>query len=134
MAFRCPGQLRRDITASCHPCPRCGEPVEIFSDEVSAACPGCGARACKERVPTCVEWCRSARQCIGAERYDRIMAETKAVTGSRLLGSVFGPRFAATRAESAFWIALSRPRSPPISPLPVPAESLRAARDVTTRT
>jgi hypothetical protein len=27
--------------------------------------------------PTCIEWCPAARDCIGAEKYERLMAARK---------------------------------------------------------
>lgn len=71
--MKCPGQDRRDIKASLHPCPACGHMVEMFSDEMHARCRKCGAKVEKESVPSCIQWCKSARQCLGEERWKRVM-------------------------------------------------------------
>ena len=79
--MHCPGQHNQRLTASYHPCPVCGNLVEIFSDEVRVRCSACKAEVHKEQVPTCVQWCRAARQCVGPERYDAIMRELQEAAG-----------------------------------------------------
>ena len=69
----CPGQDFRKLTVSYHPCPTCGKAVEFFSDEMQTRCRNCKTVVSKEQAPTCIQWCKAARQCIGAERYDEIM-------------------------------------------------------------
>jgi len=69
VSYRCPGQSARDLSAGYHPCPGCGRLVEIFSDEAEAACPHCKRRVFKAAAPSCVRWCKAARECIGPERY-----------------------------------------------------------------
>jgi DNA-directed RNA polymerase subunit RPC12/RpoP len=71
--MKCPGQDRRDIKASLHPCPDCGYMVELFSDEMHARCRRCGARVERESVPSCIQWCKAAKQCLGEERLKRVM-------------------------------------------------------------
>ena len=58
-------------------CPRCGGEVEIWSDEFYAKCPKCGGIVLGENVPSCVEWCKYARECLGLTRYNRLMEEKK---------------------------------------------------------
>ena len=70
---RCPGQDFRRMTAAIHPCPTCGEPVEIFSDEQRHRCPQCRTMVFTEEAPTCVKWCKAARECLGPERYEKVM-------------------------------------------------------------
>jgi hypothetical protein len=79
--MRCPGQDRRDITASLHPCPDCGYMVELFSDEMHARCRRCGARVERESVPSCIQWCKAAKQCLGEERWKRVMEALERPTG-----------------------------------------------------
>ena len=81
--MRCPGQERRDLSVSYHPCPECGELVELFSDEAHVRCHACDADVYKEQTPTCVEWCRAARECLGDERYEAIMKELNAASKRR---------------------------------------------------
>jgi Fe-S-cluster-containing dehydrogenase component len=50
----------------------------MFSDETRVKCHGCGNYVVKEQVPSCVEWCAQARQCLGEERWKALMGdETK---------------------------------------------------------
>jgi DNA-directed RNA polymerase subunit RPC12/RpoP len=69
---RCPGQDGRSLTVEVYQCPKCGGEVEIFSDETRAKCQKCGERVCRDRAPSCVEWCPSARQCLGDERWQQL--------------------------------------------------------------
>lgn len=71
--MKCPGQNRRDVKASLHPCPDCGHKVELFSDEMHARCRRCGAKVERESVPSCIQWCKAAKQCLGEERWKRVM-------------------------------------------------------------
>ena len=45
--------------------------VELFK------CPKCGTMIFKEQLPTCIEWCSSARQCLGEERWKALMGDKK---------------------------------------------------------
>ncbi|MBE0476043.1 MAG: phosphohydrolase [Coriobacteriia bacterium] len=65
----CPGQDRRFLTASLHKCPECGYEVEMFSDEQRAICRKCRTEVSRESAPSCIQWCASARECIGEERW-----------------------------------------------------------------
>jgi NADH pyrophosphatase NudC (nudix superfamily) len=69
MVSHCPGQDSRNLKISLHKCPGCGAEVEIFSDELKIKCRKCGTYVYKEKTPTCIEWCPSARQCLGEERW-----------------------------------------------------------------
>ncbi len=73
--MKCPGQDSRKLTISYHPCPNCGKPVEFFSDEFRLRCPNCKTIVMKEQSPSCIQWCQSARECIGAELYDKLMGK-----------------------------------------------------------
>ena len=70
---RCPGQDSRRITAEIHQCPNCGDPIEIFSDEQRRRCPACKTMVFTDWTPTCVKWCQAARECLGPERYEKVM-------------------------------------------------------------
>jgi len=67
--MKCPGQELRQVTAELHTCPNCGYQVEIFSFEIRAKCYQCGTMVFKEAVPSCIDWCAGARQCLGEERW-----------------------------------------------------------------
>lgn len=82
MMARCPGQDRRWRTCKTYRCANCGAEEEIWSDELKVRCPGCGAWIYKEEVPSCIHWCRSARQCLGEERWKRLMGDDDRASGS----------------------------------------------------
>ena len=69
MEFKCPGQDARNIKSEELQCPECGYKVEIFSDEVKVACPQCKGLVCRQRLPSCVDWCKFARECVGEEKW-----------------------------------------------------------------
>jgi DNA-directed RNA polymerase subunit RPC12/RpoP len=73
--FRCPGQDMRRLTVSYHPCPNCGKPVEFFSDEMRIRCPNCKTIVHKESAPSCIQWCKAARDCLGPELYDQLVGK-----------------------------------------------------------
>lgn len=75
MYTRCPGQDSRNLRVELHKCPNCGAPVEIFSDELKVKCHKCGSKVYRAGTPSCVEWCASARECLGEERWQKIMGE-----------------------------------------------------------
>ena len=77
MESKCPGQDMRNLRVSVHKCPNCGTDVEIFSDELRVKCPKCKKYVYRERVPSCIEWCASARQCLGEERLEELMGIDK---------------------------------------------------------
>ncbi len=78
MAFAqsCPGSrtIREPIPESVK-CANCGSDVEIWSDELSAACGKCGTRAFKEQRPSCIDWCPAAKECIGIEAFKKMRPE-----------------------------------------------------------
>jgi hypothetical protein len=47
--------------------------VELFSDEMHARCRKCGALIERETVPSCIQWCKAAKQCLGEERWKKVM-------------------------------------------------------------
>ena len=77
MINKCPGQDDRNIKTEIIICPECGYKVEIFSDEIQVKCSKCKALVCKERLPSCVDWCKAARQCIGEERWKQLKGGNK---------------------------------------------------------
>ena len=75
MVFKCPGQDMRKLRVALYKCPNCGAGVEIFSDELKIKCQKCGTKVYKEKMPSCIDWCSSARQCLGEERWHQLMDE-----------------------------------------------------------
>jgi ribosomal protein S27AE len=54
-------------------CPGCGEEVEIWSDELKTKCGKCGITVTMEATPSCIDWCRAAKECLGEDNYNRMM-------------------------------------------------------------
>jgi NADH pyrophosphatase NudC (nudix superfamily) len=75
MPSKCPGQDTRNLRVSLIKCPNCGAEVEIFSDEVKVKCQKCGKPVYRERLPSCIEWCAAARQCLGEERWKALQQD-----------------------------------------------------------
>ena len=80
MASKCPGQDFRKLRVSLYKCPDCGAGVEIFSDEVKMKCQKCGKMVYRERMPSCLDWCASARQCLGEERWKALSEDKQHLT------------------------------------------------------
>ncbi|QWR77762.1 hypothetical protein [Candidatus Magnetomonas plexicatena] len=74
MKESCPGS--KEIT---NPYPEhllcifCGHSNEIWSDESEMNCSSCKALLTREMKPTCIQWCPAAKECIGIEKYERLM-------------------------------------------------------------
>jgi len=76
--FKCPGSdLIKSPRAEDITCPGCGEAVEIWSDEAEVTCLVCGTSIFREMPSACWEWCGSARECVGPDRYDRLVRGRK---------------------------------------------------------
>ncbi len=76
MILKCPGQDDRNLKIEILKCPDCGYKVEIFSDEVKVHCPKCKGLVCRQRLPSCVDWCKIARDCIGEGRWKQLKGES----------------------------------------------------------
>ena len=60
-------------------CPYCHLRNEIWSDEPDMVCKGCSKTISRDMPPSCIEWCPAAKECLGPEKYERLMrARTKA--------------------------------------------------------
>lgn len=68
---KCPGQDKRNIKPQITKCLHCGYEVELFSDELSIKCPKCNNCVYKEKFPSCIDWCKFAKDCIGEEEYKK---------------------------------------------------------------
>jgi DNA-directed RNA polymerase subunit RPC12/RpoP len=75
MASKCPGQDMRKLRVALYRCPHCHAEVEMFSDELKVKCHQCGKYVYKESVPSCIDWCASARQCLGEQRWKELKGE-----------------------------------------------------------
>lgn len=77
MPDHCPGAANlRTPTLAIKKCPQCGEEVELFSNDISVRCSGCGFAVFNDII-SCVQWCRYAKECVGEETYKKIMAQVK---------------------------------------------------------
>jgi DNA-directed RNA polymerase subunit RPC12/RpoP len=65
----------RNLRVEVHKCPNCGAQVEIFSDELKVKCHRCGSKVYREETPSCIEWCATARECLGEERWQELMGD-----------------------------------------------------------
>jgi ribosomal protein S27E len=74
MMNKCPGQDDRNIRVEIIKCADCGHETEIFSDEVKVSCPRCKSLMCRERLPSCVDWCKYAKECIGEGKWKQLKA------------------------------------------------------------
>ncbi len=66
----------KEITIEDRICPQCGHEVEIFSVDTEAVCENCGCVIYNDTL-SCVQWCKYAKQCVGEQTYDRLMAFVK---------------------------------------------------------
>jgi phage FluMu protein Com len=69
---KCPGQDSRKTRTESIICSNCGYLAEIFSDEIKVKCPECKNPVYRERLPSCVDWCRAAKDCIGEEKWNKL--------------------------------------------------------------
>ena len=75
MTTKCPGQDMRNLRVKLYKCPNCGKEVEIFSDELKLKCPQCHKYVYTEKTPSCIDWCASARKCLGEDRWRELRGE-----------------------------------------------------------
>ncbi len=74
----CPGSKEiRNPYPSEIKCFWCDTSNEIWSDETETACKGCGKTISRDMGVTCLQWCPAARECVGAEKYDRLIKAVK---------------------------------------------------------
>lgn len=75
MLDHCPGAANlRTPTLAIKKCPQCGAEVELFSNDISVKCSECGFEVFNDII-SCVQWCKYAKECVGEETYNRIMAQ-----------------------------------------------------------
>ncbi len=110
MGFRrCPGssafaQPRIEIVT----CPSCGGDAEVWSDEPSGTCLGCGCGVTRSSTQSCLDWCKYARECLGDEKYKQYQT-LKASMRKQALVSAAADRFGwGKHQQNAAWKALER--------------------------
>ena len=77
MVSKCPGQDLNKLRVALYKCRNCGAEVEMFSDELKVKCHKCGEPVYQETMPSCIDWCASARECLGEERWKALRGEGK---------------------------------------------------------
>ena len=71
----CPGSRTiREPKPEYMACSKCGNEVEIWTDELKATCSKCGTKVFRAQQASCIEWCPHAKECVGPEVYERLMA------------------------------------------------------------
>lgn len=70
--FRCPGNISLNLKAEILRCPKCGYEVEMFSDELRRVCPKCTTEVYRKKLPSCIDWCPAARECIGDKKWKEL--------------------------------------------------------------
>ncbi len=55
------------------PCPGCGFVLEMWTDEVKAHCPRCNTLITRKAAPSCIFWCKFAKECVGEGLYNKYM-------------------------------------------------------------
>ena len=92
---RCPGSMKTMVPEPLErKCPKCGDMIEIWSDEEKADC-RCGETVFKDKAPTCVIWCSAAEECLG-DIFDVKQMKADAKKKSAAVGN---PEFVAQFAE-----------------------------------
>jgi predicted amidophosphoribosyltransferase len=75
LSFRCPGSISvRQPIPETYFCPNCGAEVEVWTNERMRICRSCGTPVSREMEGlSCVQWCQSAKECIGKEKYEELL-------------------------------------------------------------
>ena len=74
MLFKCPGSQKfSQPQPEIRKCPYCNTEIEIWTDEVKTTCPKCKKVVLRSQAPTCLDWCKYAKECAGKKVYDKYM-------------------------------------------------------------
>ena len=74
MMFKCPGSQRFSQPQPENiMCPYCKGEVEIWTDEMKTVCCHCKKTIVKGEMPSCMDWCKYAKKCLGEEAYNRYL-------------------------------------------------------------
>jgi hypothetical protein len=78
MKETCPGssEIRNPYPENLE-CVFCGKMNEIWSDETEVQCKECGKSIKRDMKETCLKWCPAAKECVGIEKYERLMGIKK---------------------------------------------------------
>ena len=50
-------------------CPFCNYDLEIWTDEFKVKCPNCQKIVSRKQAPSCLDWCKYAKECAGDTVY-----------------------------------------------------------------
>jgi DNA-directed RNA polymerase subunit RPC12/RpoP len=69
--FFCPGSKKiKEPQPYETKCSKCGKETEIWTDEILILCPNCGGAVYGKNIPSCIEWCEKAKECVGEDKYN----------------------------------------------------------------
>ena len=71
MEEKCPGRDKRNLKVETVICSGCGYRAEMFSDEMKIKCPRCKGVILRDKLPSCMDWCRAAGECRGDKVRER---------------------------------------------------------------
>ena len=72
---KCPGaKAFTQPTPEFVPCPSCHAEVEIWTDEAETKCDKCGNTVSRAMLQGCVDYCETAKECLGDALYSKLMA------------------------------------------------------------
>lgn len=75
MVDPCPGAANLRITTlSIKNVPGVAGDVELYSSDISVKCSNCGF-VVYNNIASCVQGCRYAKECVGEEMYNKVMAQ-----------------------------------------------------------
>ncbi len=76
MKLSCPGSKEiKSPVAEEIGCIFCGFVNEIWSDEAEITCKKCSKMVSRDIGASCIIWCQAAKECVGEEKYNRIMKD-----------------------------------------------------------
>ncbi|HEX8948471.1 MAG TPA: hypothetical protein VF790_05885 [Dissulfurispiraceae bacterium] len=64
-------------------CAFCTQKNEIWTDEPDTVCKGCGRTITRDMAPSCIEWCPAAKECVGADKYEKLIKKLKEQSSSK---------------------------------------------------
>jgi len=83
MDFKCPSaKAFTQPTPEFIPCPNCHGEVEIWTDEAETKCDHCGNTVSRVMLQGCIDYCESARECLGEALYSRLRAAKQRSQGA----------------------------------------------------
>ncbi|MBT7701349.1 MAG: hypothetical protein HN700_13730 [Verrucomicrobia bacterium] len=89
-------------------CPSCGGDAEVWSDEPTGTCLGCGCSVTRTTTQSCLDWCKYSRECLGDEKYKQYQT-LKASMRKQALVAAATDRFSwGKRQQNEAWEALER--------------------------